>query len=146
MDSGMYKFNFLHPTSGEITQSEEIYGNSSAATMRDSIAAFFSNNYGTSITVVLEYYDAEDNLLETADDAVKYLYTVSLLKRISSFSFSSVTFLSGGTEASVIITPPEEVQLSGAPIQGSFIITCTDSEGFEWSTDGIPYNSGQATV
>jgi hypothetical protein len=37
--------------------------------------------------VTLEYYDAEDNLVESSDDAAKYLYTVSLLKRIDSFSF-----------------------------------------------------------
>jgi hypothetical protein len=87
MDSELYKLNFYHPTTGEITQSGELYADSSASTVKNSISGFFSANYGSGISVTLEYYDAEDNLVESSDDAAKYLYTVSLLKRIDSFSF-----------------------------------------------------------
>lgn len=114
--------------------------------MKSQIVGFFNTNYGSGISVELEYYDNDGKVVETSDDAVLHRYTVSLLKRIESFSFSTATFISGGTSASIVVTPPSEVQLSGAPIQGSYIITCTDESGINHSTDDISYNTGAATI
>jgi hypothetical protein len=98
MDSEIYKINFIHPTTGVTTQSGEISADSNADNLRTAIDDFFWNNYG-GINVELQYFDADENLLDTSDDAVKYLYTVSLLKRLEGFSFSTATIISGGTAA-----------------------------------------------
>ena len=147
MDSLTYKLNFLHPELGEIWQSEEIAADASASTFKSGISGYYSDYYGSSISVTLEYYNDVDELIETLDEfVVKYKYTINLLRRISGYTTSSITFLAVDTAATAAIEYPETVQLSAAPLAGKYIITCTDPQGVEWPTAEIPYNNWDASV
>jgi hypothetical protein len=77
---------------------------------------------------------------------VNATYTVSALRRFNSYTFSAVTVLIGDTEATITASNPESVQLSGAPLDGSYTITCQDAEGIDHTTEDIWFSWGEATV
>ena len=110
MDSLTYKLNFLHPELGEIWQSEAIAADASASTFKSAVSGYYSDYYGSSISVTLEYYNDVDELIETLDEfVVKYKYTINLLRRISGYTTSSITFLAVDTAATAAIEYPEAV-------------------------------------
>lgn len=74
------------------------------------------------------------------------IYTISSGRRFTSYSFSSVTLLNDSSAATIIVSNPESVQLSGAPLAGYYTITCQDPNGIDWTTGDILYSADQASV
>jgi hypothetical protein len=54
--------------------------------------------------------------------------------------------LNDSSDATIIVSAPEAVQLSGAPLDGSFTITCQDENAIDWTTEDIWFSWGEATV
>jgi len=111
IDDGMYKLNFVHPTTSETWQSDELYANMSANDFKWVIDEYFwQDPWWTGIDVTVEYYDDTDTLLDSADGTeVKSIYTVQALRRFESYTFSSVTVLIDSTAATITVQKPEEV-------------------------------------
>lgn len=90
-------------------------------------------------------YDAAD--LETAieGDAVKFIYTIRLIRRITGYSFTSGNAYPVGTiGATISIQGPYDGNsgglMSSPPLSGSYILKCADSNGVIHSSPSISYN------
>jgi hypothetical protein len=64
----MYKLNFVHPTTSVTWQSDELYANMSADSVKWVLDEYFwQDPWWTGITVTVEYYDDTETLLDSAD-------------------------------------------------------------------------------
>ena len=59
MDSATYKINILHPTLGEMWQTDEIAADASASSFKNAVDGYFWSYFWSSISVTLEYFDAD---------------------------------------------------------------------------------------
>jgi len=118
-------------------KSNDITDNCSASTMRSKLYGYYRSTWGSDISVTMTMYDDGD--VETADSslAAKYVYSVTVLKRITGTSFSSAAVLQDEAEATITIDMPS--QESSAPLSGSFIISCPDEQGSIFSTREFTY-------
>lgn len=143
--AGAYKLAFLYPGTSTNWISASIAANASAATFANAIRGFFSasNRANSNISVTLEMYDAANALTTVTASATKYVYVVKLMKRITGFSFSSVTAAPVGTITSTVtVQPPYGTSgtASSAPMTGNFILSCADSAGVVHDSKPIAYN------
>ena len=83
-------------------------------------------------------YDADDVETDDADLAVKYVYTVTLRRRINGQSFNAALITKVDTSADIKIETPH--QLSTAPLSGNFRIQCPDYDGNLFTTPDIGFN------
>jgi hypothetical protein len=74
-------------------KTDEISDDCSASSLRNRIKGYFSDIWGTDISVVSIGYDVMDIDTEDSDLIMKTIYTVTLLKRINGPSFSSGAIL-----------------------------------------------------
>ena len=82
--------------------------------------------------VDLAMYDSANVITTVAANAKKYIYTISLMKRITGVSFSSYSVVPyGSITSTVTVMPPYGASgiKSSAPLAGFFIITCPDPSG-----------------
>lgn len=63
-------------------------------------------------------------------EAVLSVYYITLNKLISGTSVSSIRVVKTGTQATITVDLPKDVQLSGAPLSGKYRIKCIDPEGY----------------
>lgn len=77
-------------------------------------------------------YDSTGAVTSDATKAKKYVYTITLMKRITGFSFTSFAILPYGSISSVItVMPPYGAGgiASSKPLGGYFVIKCPDPNG-----------------
>ena len=55
--------------------------------MRQQIVRYFSKLWGSDVSIELNYYDADDVEVESSADAVKRVYTVTVVRLIEGNSF-----------------------------------------------------------
>ena len=87
-------------------KTEEIADDCSSSSLRNRIKGYFSDLWGSDITVTAATYDAAG--AETADSAavVSTTHTVTLLKRINGPSFSAASILQDAPGATIAINMP----------------------------------------
>ena len=115
--------------------SGEINANASAATFRDRIGSFFAdgNRAGSPISVTLTMFDKDEVVTTNSALAVKYVYTTTLQRRITGYSFNYALALPIGKCISAIaIVKPSDTSNGGiqssAPLRGKFTIQCQDKD------------------
>ena len=116
--------------------------NSSAATIKEGVKAFYSESYGSDITVDVTMYNSTGNVTTNATESVKNVYNITMKKLIKAPSTSSISIIKTTTKSNVTIEYPSEVQLSSPPMSGNFKIQCIDELGFASTSLAIAYNSG----
>lgn len=87
-------------------RSEAILDNCSSSAMRNGIKDYFNNVWGSDISVEKVMYDYMD--IETSDSsmAIKSIYTVTLLKRITGTSFLGAAILQDVPMATITLDLP----------------------------------------
>lgn len=130
--SDKFSITMLAPGQSTAITIKDISCKSSASQMRGALNSYWTTYFGVSIQVTLTMYDASDVETLVAADSVKNVYTFTFPKSVSSDtittrpSFSSATTPSGSKLSFLL---PREVQKSNAPISGSFIINCANTNG-----------------
>jgi hypothetical protein len=120
--------------------------NSTAATIKEGVKAFYSKSYGSDITVDVTMYNSTGNVTTNATESVKNVYNITMKKLIGAPSTSSISIIKTTTKSNVTIEYPSEVQLSSPPMSGHFKIQCIDELGFASTSLAIAYNSGTSTI
>lgn len=100
--------------------------NSTAATIKAGVKAFYSESYGSDITVDVTMYNSTGNVTTNATESVKNVYNITMKKLIGAPSTSSISIIKTTTKSNVTIEYPSEVQLSSPPMSGNFKIQCID--------------------
>ena len=88
-------------------------------------------------------YDANNVVTTNIALAKKYIYTVTLMKRINSTSFTSYQVIPvGSISSTVTVMPPYGASgtPSSKPLSGSFVIKCPDPTGKVFKTRSQLYN------
>jgi hypothetical protein len=108
IDEGFYKLVFMHPTDLESTPflTEAISASATASEFKSAIQAWYSDTFGSSITVTLEQFDV-DGLSPEADDskneteAYKSIYNITMNRYIDGKSVSNVMIMNSGAQGSI---------------------------------------------
>ena len=87
-------------------KTDEIADDCSASSMRNRIKDYFSDKWGSDISVTAVDYDINDVETEDSSAVMKTIYTVTLLKRINGPSFSSAAILQDAPGAMITINMP----------------------------------------
>jgi hypothetical protein len=157
VDEGYYKMVFMHPTDLEYDPyvSEAIPADATAELFKESIQGWYSDIFGSTITVTLEKYDSNGDLIEEneeeeegeeAEEAVGYgdwvksVYNITLDRYIEGKSTSNVMVVMVGSSATVNYVMPDDVQLSGAPLGGKFQVDCMNADGYTSSSWEFAYD------
>lgn len=138
VDEGYYKLIFMHPTNLEELPfvTDVITANANAQQFKDAIQGWYSETFGSSISVTLEKFDV-DGLSPEADDTknetewFRSVYNITMNRYINGKSVSNVMVMNAGALGNIQFVMPSEVQLSGAPLSGKFQIKCIDGEGYQ---------------
>jgi hypothetical protein len=138
LDEGTFKMIYFHPTDLEVDPwaTEDISVMASANQVKNAVKWWYSNKFGSGITVDKEHFDADGVLITSEDDEViesttaKVVYTITLKKYITAKTATSITVMKSNSAATINILYPDDVQLSGAPLSGSLMIECVDKDGF----------------
>ena len=104
VDEGFYKVVFMHPTNLDADPylAETISASASAADFKSAIKGWYSDTFGSTITVTLEKFDSSGYRINEGDDEsdwVKSIYTITLDKYIEGKSLSSMMILASETSA-----------------------------------------------
>ena len=139
IDDGTYMLVFMHPTNldEDPWPTEKISASASADDLRNAIKAWYDAHLGSDITVTLERLDADGNPPEASDvypvkeetEVFTHVYTIEVDRFLDGRSVSNIVTMSTGTAGQLTYRMPDEVQLSGAPIDGKFALECTDARG-----------------
>lgn len=99
------------------------------------------NDYVRSdISVNRTWYDSNNTATTRFNETAKAVYEITLVKLISGKSVSNIMPITSGTQASVAVKLPSDVQLSGPPISGKWRFKCLDSEGYtSYSSDMVAW-------
>lgn len=81
-----YSLNDDGTTSSVISTTDDIANNASANDFKGAISGFYSDNYGSTISVTKEMFDVSDVTTAVEADAVKIVYTVSVNRRFSGYN------------------------------------------------------------
>lgn len=87
-------------------KSDEIADDATASSLRNRIKGYFSDVWGTDISVEKVLYDMFDMVTEEEDEAFKAIYTVTLIKMIDGPSFTMAMALQEGFGPMVTVTQP----------------------------------------
>lgn len=60
---------------------------------------------------------------------------------INGFSFNAVTVSNVNTLSTVVVVPPSRFVASSAPLNGTFVVSCTDNKGVTYTSKEIQYNA-----
>lgn len=114
---------------GEYWTSEEFTCGCSASTFKSAIKDFYSDFFGTSISVSRWDYDADG--IETTDSslAVSYSYNVTMNKLLSSTTTTFMMTFNTLSASTIDIEYPSMVQQSSTPLGGSMILRCYLADG-----------------
>jgi len=141
-DSGLYKINFLNPTTEPPSywQSDELAADASASTFRNRIWNYYWGNYRTNIEVTKTMFDVAG--VETADAALQTsaIYNIKVLKRINGYSANAVSVSVIDSAATISPTAPMMATASSAPLSGAFRIKCTDDLAVDHFTYDLSYD------
>jgi hypothetical protein len=88
--------------------------------VRSAIKEYYSDNFGSDITVTRDVYDSNNTLTTNLTECHKSIYNVTLKKLINGVSVSNLMATRTGTSASVTFMLPAQVQTSGVPLSGKF--------------------------
>ena len=129
--AGAYKLAFQDPDTLEFVTTDDVMkANDSADTFRKRIYnPYYRHHVGSTVTVTTTYKD--ENGLETTDFSLakQLIYTVQVDKRISSYSFASISVLKDPANTSTIeLKKPTDLGglASSAPLEGKYILNCPD--------------------
>ena len=87
-------------------------------------------------------YDSASTVTTDPTVAKTYSYTITLLRQINGFSSTAATVTSvGKTNTTFSVVPPNKGIQSSPPVNGTYVIKCTDTNGNQWSTTDIQYNT-----
>jgi len=110
---------------------------------KSSISAWYSNNFGTTVTVTLTQLDENDDLIEESGlDWYKSIYNITLDKYIDGKSLSSMMIMKLGAAGNIYYNMPDDVQLSDAPLGGKFQVECVNADGYSSNSWEFDYNIG----
>jgi hypothetical protein len=142
-DSGTFKLNLLDPTVDPPAywQSNPISASASSWDVRNGIYRYYRHKFGTDITVVKTYFDEANVETEDSSLGVTVKYTITLNKLINGASANAATASPVTSTATFLVTPPSQGVLSTPPLAGKYTITCTDTDGIEWTTPEMGYSS-----
>lgn len=134
-----YTITFVTPNDegeNDTWESDSIAADASANSVRWAIDDYFWNYWGSGITVTRVMYDVDAVETEDSSLATTYVYTVTLLRRIDTVSYTMALSIGGGDST---ITIGNQVQGTG-PISGAFLINCPDWDGNDHYTNEINYD------
>lgn len=114
---------------GQYVQSSDISDKASAATFYNAVKGYYSTYVGTTISVDLEMFDVDGNLIEDETACTKRIYTVTLNRLISGTSAMMIFVIIIKPYPYVTVDMPAMVQLSKPPLTGSFKIKCVAPDG-----------------
>lgn len=102
VDEGFYKAVYIHPTNLDADPwiSDTIAANAPANDFKTSIEGWYSDTFGSSISVTLEKFDSRGNEIDEGDDETnwfKSIYTITLNKYIEGKSLSSMMVIKSDT-------------------------------------------------
>ena len=129
--SGSYVLALQSPKETTVWKSAAILCNEPSNTFGGKIAAFFQGHTRAhgNMAVDFKMYDASDAVTTNTANAKKYVYTVTLMKRITSTSFTSFQIIPvGSISSTVTVQTPYGTNgiKSSKPLGGSFVIKCPD--------------------
>jgi hypothetical protein len=106
--------------------------------MKWHIDGFFSHRdrAQSGIRVERTGYDASGVETDVAADVTRYVYTVTLLKRVSANSFTMAA--AGSTDGTSSTISIQQTQQSGVPLSGKFKIACKVNDG-----DAVPFETAE---
>jgi len=155
-DNGTYVINIVDTTGAKIGfyTTETISADADASTVQDAINGFYSSVWDCDVNVTRTLFDADAVEIDDAANATQMLYTVTVLKQMAGFSTSGVSVRStadedkgtNATEASIKTTPPTRGQMSSAPFNGTFTVTCTDSFAREYTSVPINFDASRNEI
>ena len=145
-DDGKYLLSFVNPETLGMTTSAQMPANADPATVQSGVQAFYADAYASGVTVELTMYDADGAVTTEAADSVKNVYDLKMTKLIASESVTKIYVAKTTTSATISIEYPSEVQLSTAPISGSFVVRCVDEAGLESSSQAISFSEGASVI
>ena len=101
VDEGFYKFVYIHPTNLDADPwvSDTISASASAADFKSSIKGWYSDTFGSSISVTLEKFDSSGAQIDEGDDDTdwyKSIYTITMKRYITGKSLSSSMIIKSG--------------------------------------------------
>ena len=147
-----YQVQFVNPKhdpnnkhSQLIWKSGEIKDNYNIWQVRQQIVRYFSRIWGSDVSIELTYYDADDVEVESSADAVKRVYTVTVVRLIGESSFVQATILpASGATSEITVEAP--FQSSTAAMTGSFYIACPNEDGSEFVTRDFGWNAWPPSI
>ena len=131
-DGGTITVGFYLPKDNSPWTSSAFSTNATASQVQSAIQYFWNYNYGAQISVVRTMWDSNGVVTTDVLQSVKTQYVISVNLALSSPSFSfsvTPTKVTAGSGVTVAITIPKNLQLSSAPLSGSFTIQCTIAGG-----------------
>jgi hypothetical protein len=110
-DSGEFKLRFMNSETLDKTDSGSMAADASADTVKAAIEGFYSEDWGTSITVEKTFRDVQDNELDSQEDeAFDHVeYMITLTKLIEGVTTADIRVITQGTEAVIEADLPEAV-------------------------------------
>ena len=106
---------YLDPNSLEYELSEEIAAGCSANDLKNAIGSYYSGIYGTNPDVTkacINYFNDTIDCSANPDEIRDHMYTITVPRSISMASTSQIMAVPIDTWASLVVTLPEELQLS----------------------------------
>ena len=134
-DDKAFRLRYQVPGTSDLFQSEPIVAGGDAAQFKDAIEEYYDNLFDVEPTVTRTYLDAEG--VETSDVTTTVKYTIVVPVAIPADKSPSVTGIiveKLDTEATFEIAYPAAVQLSDAPLEGSFVAYCYHPDGQFYAT------------
>jgi hypothetical protein len=102
----------------------------------------FYTRFASHCDITLTMYDAADNVVTSDDElVVKRVYDIEVRKLIPGVSSTNILVARTSTLSDVTAETPDQVQRSSTPLSGSYMIKCTDSEGFVSYSKEIAWNT-----
>jgi hypothetical protein len=102
---GNYKINIQNPKTMKYFKSTSIPANATAEQVRDAVRSFYSDNYGSDITVNKTMYLADGTNTTNQTAAVKHVFYINLRRLITGTTTSQV-LVSKNTSATVTFEAP----------------------------------------
>jgi hypothetical protein len=119
----------MHPTTLEPWATENyIPINATAAQVYAEIKKYYSDSFGSDISVTRDMFDTNGTNTTNATLCQRSVYNVTLKRLISGVSVSNVMATKSGTAASISFLLPGQVQSSGIPLTGKFKVQCVNSQ------------------
>lgn len=89
--------------------SSQYAANADVGTVREAVKSFYSESYGSDITVELTMYDADNITTTNQTNSVRNVYDIKMQKLVESESTSKIYVAKTTTKSTISVQYPSEV-------------------------------------